>query len=144
MGALHVGHLSLVERARRENAVCAASIFVNPTQFAPGEDLDQYPSHAAEVRRADLAMLARAGVDVVLAPRAPRELFGASHGTYVEPPPELCARAEGAARPGHFRGVASVVTKLFHLFRPTRAYFGQKDALQATVIRRVARELDEA
>ena len=144
MGALHAGHLGIVERARRENAVCAASLFVNPTQFAPGEDLSRYPAHAAEVRRADLAALARAGADVVLAPADPLELFGDAHGTYVEPPPELCARAEGAARPGHFRGVATVVTKLFGLFRPTRAYFGQKDALQAAVLRVVARELDEA
>ena len=136
MGALHEGHLALVRRARAENATVAVSIFVNPTQFGPQEDLAQYPR---DLER-DLALLEAEGVDLVYAP-PPEEVYPAGFDTWVEPG-VLAQRLEGAARPGHFRGVATVVAKLFNVVRPDRAYFGQKDGQQLAVIRQLARDLN--
>jgi pantoate--beta-alanine ligase len=135
MGALHAGHLSLVRRARVECASVAVSIFVNPTQFGPQEDLQSYPR---DLER-DLELLRPEGVDLVWAPEVP-ELYPPESQTWVTVE-GLTQGLEGARRPGHFRGVATVVTKLFHAFEPQRAYFGQKDAQQASVIRRMARDL---
>ena len=134
MGALHEGHLTLLQRARKECAIVVASIYVNPRQFGPKEDFAQYP----RPRREDLAMCRKAGVDVVF---APHNLYLPDHSTYVEETVQSQGR-EGAARPGHFQGVATVVLKLFNLVRPTQAYFGQKDAQQVDVIRRMVRDLD--
>ena len=136
MGALHEGHLSLVRRARRENAALAVSIFVNPAQFGPQEDLAQYPR---DLER-DLDLLRAEGVDLVFVP-APEEVYPPGFDTWVEPG-ELATRLEGAVRPGHFRGVATVVAKLFNVVRPDRAYFGQKDGQQVAVIRRLAADLN--
>jgi pantoate--beta-alanine ligase len=134
MGALHEGHLTLVRRARRECGRVAVSIYVNPTQFGPKEDLARYP----RPRREDLALCRKAGVDLVF---APANLYLPDHSTCVEEGARAEGR-EGASRPGHFRGVATVVLKLFNLVRPGRAYFGQKDAQQLEVIRRMVRDLD--
>ncbi len=129
MGYLHEGHLSLVRRARAENDVVVVSIFVNPTQFGPREDLERYPRDLPR----DLQLLEAAGVDVVFAPTKV-EMYPANFITYVAPEGLLAEVAEGAERPGHFRGVATVVLKLFEIVRPQQAYFGQKDAQQAAVI----------
>jgi pantoate--beta-alanine ligase len=135
MGALHDGHLSLVRRARAECASVAVSIFVNPTQFGPHEDLQSYPRDLP----GDLAMLERAGVDLVWTPEV-EDIYPPGDQTWVTV--EAMTRGlEGARRPGHFRGVATVVTKLLHACEPQRAYFGQKDAQQAVVIRRMVRDL---
>lgn len=136
MGYLHEGHLSLVRRARAENDLVVMSIFVNPTQFAAGEDLDRYPRDLA----CDLRLAREEGVDVVFHPE-PREMYDPEHCTWVDVE-GLTEHLCGASRPGHFRGVATVVTKLFGLCRPERAYFGQKDAQQALLIRRMASDLD--
>jgi pantoate--beta-alanine ligase len=136
MGYLHAGHISLVQRARAENDHVAVSIFVNPTQFGPQEDLSRYPR---DLKR-DLELLEAEGVDLVFAPEAP-EMYPAGFQTYVEVT-EVTRPLEGASRPGHFRGVATVVLKLFNIVQPDRAYFGQKDAQQAAVVRRMARDLD--
>jgi pantoate--beta-alanine ligase len=135
MGALHDGHLSLVRRARRECGATAVSIFVNPLQFAPGEDFERYPRQLD----ADLALLRREGVDAVFAP-AVDEVYRPGATTRVRVG-ELDAVLEGACRPGHFEGVATVVLKLFSAVRPDRAYFGQKDAQQAAVVTRLAGDL---
>jgi pantoate--beta-alanine ligase len=134
MGALHEGHLTLVRRARKECRRVVVTIYVNPTQFGPKEDLARYP----RPRRHDLALCRKAGVDLVF---APDNLYLPDHSTWVEET-VLSQGRDGAARPGHFRGVATVVLKLFNLTRPTRAYFGQKDAQQVDVIRRMVRDLD--
>jgi len=136
MGYLHEGHLSLVRRARAENAVCAAWIFVNPAQFGPGEDFERYPQD----ERRDIELLEREGVDVLFTPAA-NEVYPEGFSSYVEVR-RVTERLEGASRPGHFRGVATVVTKFFHVMQPTRAYFGQKDAQQVVVIKRLVRDLD--
>lgn len=136
MGYLHDGHLSLVRRARTECASVAASIFVNPAQFGPSEDLAAYPRDLAR----DLALLEEAGVDLVWTPTA-EIVYPAGFQTWVTVE-EMARPLEGAHRPGHFRGVATVVAKLFNAFQPQRAYFGQKDAQQAAVIRQMARDLD--
>ena len=135
MGALHEGHLSLVRQARRENEVVTASIFVNPAQFGPGEDLARYPRSPER----DAALLAEAGVDVLFTPSV-EEMYPPGFSTRVEVG-ALGAVLEGASRPGHFSGVATVVARLFGLVRPTRAYFGQKDAQQLAVIRRMTADL---
>ena len=137
MGYLHEGHLSLLRQARRENQVLAASIFVNPTQFGPHEDFTSYPRNLER----DLRLLTEVGADVVFAP-TPQEMYPQGFATYVEPVGVLAEQAEGASRPGHFRGVATVVLKLFQLVRPQRAYFGQKDAQQVVVISRMVRDLN--
>lgn len=136
MGYLHAGHLSLVERARRDNARVAASVFVNPTQFGPREDLARYPRDLDR----DTKLLRDAGCDLLFAPAA-EEMYPAGFASTVDPGP-VAAPLEGERRPGHFRGVATVVLKLFGIVRPTRAYFGAKDAQQLAVIRRVTADLD--
>lgn len=129
MGALHGGHLSLVARALAECDVVAASIFVNPTQFAPGEDYDVYPRAFDD----DCAKLEAAHVTVLFAPSA-AEMYPLGMTTFVDVA-EVGGRLDGASRPGHFRGVATVVAKLFNIVDPDRAYFGQKDAAQIAVLR---------
>ena len=136
MGALHNGHLALVRRGRAENAALAVSIFVNPAQFGTGEDLSRYPRDLDR----DLALLEAEGVDLVFAPPV-AEIYPPGFDTWIEPG-AIAARLEGAARPGHFRGVATVVAKLFNIIRPDRAYFGQKDGQQAAVIRQLIRDLN--
>jgi pantoate--beta-alanine ligase len=136
MGYLHAGHVSLVERARRECGSVAVSIFVNPTQFGPKEDLAKYPRDLPR----DLALLEAAGADLVWTP-TPEVMYPPGFQTWVEVE-GLTQGLEGAVRPGHFRGVTTVVAKLFNAFQPDVAYFGQKDAQQAAVLRRMARDLD--
>jgi len=136
MGALHEGHMSLVRRAREENATAVVSIFVNPAQFGPGEDFEAYPRDMD----ADLARLEEAGVDVVFAPAA-GEMYPDGFDTYVDVG-RIAERLEGEARPGHFRGVATVVCKLLSIVRPDRAYLGSKDAQQGLVIQRLNADLD--
>jgi pantoate--beta-alanine ligase len=136
MGYLHEGHLSLARRASAECASVAASIFVNPTQFGPSEDLSAYPRDLPR----DLALLEAAGVDLVWTP-TPEIVYPAAFQTWVTVE-EVARPLEGVQRPGHFRGVATVVAKLFNAFQPQRAYFGQKDAQQVAVIRQMARDLD--
>ncbi len=136
MGYLHAGHLALVRRARAECASVGVSIFVNPAQFGPQEDLARYP----RALERDLRMLGDVGVDVVWAPEA-GEVYPDGYQTYINVE-NVAVPLEGAVRPGHFRGVATVVAKLFNAFTPDRAYFGQKDAQQAAVIRRMTRDLN--
>ena len=131
MGALHEGHLALVRRARAENDFLAVSIFVNPSQFGRDEDLAAYPRDMPR----DLSLLDAEGVDTVFAPRA-EEMFPPGFDSWVDVG-ALSQRLEGEHRPGHFRGVTTVVAKLFNIVRPDRAYFGQKDGQQATVIKRM-------
>lgn len=136
MGYLHDGHMSLVQRARSENDVVVASIFVNPTQFGPNEDLELYPRDM----EGDRHKLQTAGVDALFLPES-GQLYGPGYQTYVIVETvslPLC----GSSRPGHFRGVATVVLKLFNIVRPTRAYFGQKDFQQLQVIRRMVSDLN--
>ena len=136
MGALHAGHLSLVAEARRQNRIVIASIFVNPIQFGAGEDFSRYPGdldHDADrLRRAGIDGIYRPAVDVMYPPGSSTRV----HVSGVSEP------LEGAARPGHFEGVATVVTKLFSAVEPDRAYFGQKDAQQVAVVKRMTRDLD--
>lgn len=136
MGYLHEGHLALVHRAKAENPLTVVSIFVNPTQFGPGEDYERYPRD----EQRDLSLLRSAGVDAVYLP-SPADMYPPGYQTYVTVE-GLTRRLEGEARPGHFRGVATVVLKLFNAVSPTRAYFGRKDAQQLRVIRRMVRDLD--
>ena len=136
MGALHAGHMSLVHRARAESATLAVSVFVNPSQFGPTEDYASYPRDTED----DLARLEEAGVDLVFAP-ATEEMYPAGFDTYVDVG-RLGERLEGSARPGHFRGVATVVAKILAIVRPDRAYFGQKDAQQAAVVKRLSADLN--
>lgn len=136
MGSLHRGHLSLVEQARAENDHVAASIFVNPAQFGPNEDLSRYPRNLER----DLALLEPLGVDLVWAPAA-EEVYPPGFQTWVTVE-AVSAPLEGKHRPGHFKGVATVVTKLFNAFTPRRAYFGQKDAQQVAVLQRMVRDLN--
>jgi pantoate--beta-alanine ligase len=136
MGSLHRGHLALVRQARAENTSVVVSIFVNPAQFGPHEDFAEYPRDLDR----DVGVLADEGVDLVFAPSTD-ELYTTGHDTWVEVK-GISERLEGAIRSGHFRGVATVVAKLFHLVRPQRAYFGQKDAQQAIVIKRLITDLN--
>jgi pantoate--beta-alanine ligase len=136
MGFLHEGHLSLVRQARRENASVTASIFVNPAQFGPSEDFTTYPRDEAR----DLALLEAAGTDLVYMPPVD-VVYPPGFDTYVTVG-ALAEPLEGAARPGHFRGVATVVAKLFNVLQPDRAYFGQKDAQQSLVITKMVHDLD--
>ena len=136
MGALHAGHASLLAAAREENDVAVASVFVNPAQFGPGEDLERYPRDEA----GDLRALADAGIDVAFLPDAD-EMYPPGFQTWVDVA-EVSRGLEGDARPGHFRGVATVCLKLFTIVRPQRAYFGQKDAQQVAVVKRLVRDLE--
>ncbi len=136
MGALHDGHLSLVRRALAECDAAAATIFVNPTQFAPGEDYATYPRTFEE----DCAKLEAAGTTLLFAP-TPEEMYPSGATTFVEVP-GIGDRLDGASRPGHFRGVATVVAKLLHVAGPDRVYFGQKDAAQIAVLRAMIRDLN--
>jgi pantoate--beta-alanine ligase len=136
MGALHEGHLALVRQARGENVTAVVSIFVNPAQFGPQEDLAHYPR---DLER-DLGLLREEGVDLVFTP-APEAVYPPGFDTWVNAG-ALATKLEGAVRPGHFRGVATVVTKLFNIIRPDRAYFGQKDGQQTLVVRQLARDLN--
>ncbi|MCX5697286.1 MAG: pantoate--beta-alanine ligase [Candidatus Omnitrophica bacterium] len=136
MGALHYGHLSLIKACRRENKIVVVSIFVNPTQFGPGEDLKKYP----RTLKQDAALCKKEGVDIIFYPDA-KEMFPSGYETFVTVEGlsrELC----GLFRPGHFRGVATVVAKLFNIVQPDIAYFGQKDAQQAAIVRRMVRDLN--
>src|SRR3989440_2462352 len=137
MGYLHEGHLSLVRHARKENEILTASIFVNPTQFGPHEDLASYPRDLPH----DLNVLENLGVDIVFVPTTD-EIYPPDFVTYVDPTGPLASEAEGAFRPGHFRGVATVVLKLFQIMRPHQAYFGQKDAQQAAIISHVVSDFN--
>ncbi len=137
MGALHAGHLSLIERARTECDLVVVSIFVNPLQFGPGEDYEHYPRDLPRDREACEA----AGVDVIFNPE-PDELFPPEFGTRVVPPEAMCATLCGLARTEHFQGVTSVVTKLLNLVQPQRAYFGQKDAQQLAILQRLVADLN--
>ena len=136
MGALHDGHLSLVDRARADSETVAVSIFVNPAQFGEGEDFTEYPRDL----NADLELLRQHGADLVFVPDV-AEVYPPGFDTWVDVGP-IADRLEGAARPGHFRGVATVVAKLFGIVQPERAYFGQKDGQQTVVVRKLARDLD--
>jgi pantoate--beta-alanine ligase len=136
MGYLHAGHLSLVSAARRDCASVAASIFVNPTQFGPNEDLAAYPRDLPR----DLKLLEAAGVDLVWVP-TPEVMYPPGYQTWVTVE-EVTKPLEGGMRPGHFRGVATVVAKLFNAVQPDRAYFGQKDAQQVVVIQQMVRDLN--
>jgi pantoate--beta-alanine ligase len=136
MGALHAGHLSLVSRARSECNWVGVSIFVNPAQFGPSEDFSSYPR---DLER-DLESLAQSGADVVWTPE-PEAMYPAGFQTWVTVS-EVSGPLEGKCRPGHFRGVATVVAKLFNVFSPDRAYFGQKDAQQVAVIKRMVADLN--
>ena len=136
MGAFHAGHQALFEAARAENDVVVVSLFVNPAQFGAGEDLDRYPRDEAR----DAKLAEEAGIDILFAPSA-EEMYPDGYGTWVDVG-ELGEKLEGEFRPGHFRGVATVCLKLFNIVRPDRAYFGQKDAQQAAVVKQLVRDLN--
>ena len=136
MGALHAGHLSLIEASRRECEFTVVTIFVNPAQFGPHEDFQKYP----RTLEADLAAIGKVGADLVFAPDV-GEMYGPQHATSIDMH-GVAEPLEGAARPDHFRGVATIVLKLFNLATPDRAYFGQKDFQQSLVIRRLVADLD--
>jgi pantoate--beta-alanine ligase len=136
MGALHAGHRALVRAAKAANDAVVVSIFVNPTQFGPNEDFSRYP----RTFEADCALLEAEGVDFVFAP-AVEEIYPEGATTFVSVT-EIEDRLDGKSRPGHFRGVATVVAKLFHIVATDRAYFGQKDAAQVAVLRKMVRDLD--
>ena len=135
MGALHAGHLALIRRAKAECKTVVATIYVNPTQFGDAKDLDSYPRPMQD----DLAALRREGVDVLLVP-SDAEIYPEGFASWVEPGP-VANRLEGEHRPGHFRGVCTVVLKLFNILGPDRSYFGQKDAQQLLVIRKMVDDL---
>lgn len=136
MGYLHEGHLSLIRRAREECKSTVASIFVNPTQFGPNEDFSAYPRDTVR----DLALLEKENTDAVFLPQA-EDMYPSGASTWVDVE-GITDYLEGASRPGHFRGVTTVVTKLFNIVEPDRAYFGQKDAQQALVIQKMVKDLD--
>ena len=136
MGAFHEGHLSLIRRARKECDFVAVSIFINPAQFSPDEDYHLYPR---DLNR-DLKLAAAAGADLVFTPSAD-DIYPEGYATYIDIG-NITDKLEGKIRSNHFRGVATIVAKLFHLFQPDRSYFGQKDAQQLAVINKMARELN--
>jgi pantoate--beta-alanine ligase len=136
MGAIHQGHLALAAAARKASDIVAASIFVNPLQFGPNEDFARYPRTFDE----DCRLLASAGVDLLFAPSVD-EVYRPNATTFVEVA-HISDRLDGASRPGHFRGVATVVTKLFNIIQPDLAFFGQKDAAQVTILQAMVRDLD--
>jgi len=136
MGYLHEGHLVLARRARAENPSLIVSIFVNPTQFSPQEDFSEYPRNSQR----DLAVLEKEGTDIVFTPSV-AEMYPAQFDSWVETG-KVTERLEGASRPGHFRGVTTVVAKLFNIIQPAKAYFGQKDAQQLIVIKKMVVDLN--
>lgn len=136
MGYLHEGHLSLVKRARQENDIVIVSIFVNPTQFGEGEDFQTYPR---DLER-DSNLVKEAGADIVFSPSV-EEVYPSGCSTYVNVEGDITNKLCGASRPGHFKGVTTIVTKLFNIVTPDRAYFGQKDAQQVAVIEQMIRDL---
>ena len=136
MGALHEGHASLIKAANQENDVVVVSVFVNPTQFGPNEDLDSYP-HTLD---ADCQLAEAQGADIVFAP-SPKEMYPSEDMTWVEVTGDVTKVLCGRSRPIHFRGVTTVVSKLFNLVQPDRAYFGQKDAQQVQVLKRMVKDL---
>lgn len=136
MGALHEGHASLIKAAAQENDFVVVSVFVNPTQFAPNEDLDAYP----RTLDADCTLAENNGADIVFAP-SPKEMYPSEDATWVEVTGDVTKVLCGRTRPIHFRGVTTVVTKLFNLAQPDRAYFGQKDAQQVEVLKRMVKDL---
>ena len=136
MGYLHEGHLALVRQARRDNLAVVVSIYVNPAQFGPREDFGAYPRDLDR----DLELLRKEGTDIVFVP-LDDEVYPLGFSSWVDVE-KITERLEGASRPAHFRGVATIVAKLFNIVRPTRAYFGQKDAQQAVVIKRIAADLN--
>jgi pantoate--beta-alanine ligase len=136
MGYLHEGHLSLIKQARTENLTVLASIFVNPTQFGPNEDFERYPRDYSH----DLTMLEKEKTDLVFMPSV-AEMYPPNFNSWVEVD-KITARLEGVSRPGHFRGVTTVVAKLFNIVQPSRAYFGQKDAQQTLVIKKMVADLN--
>ena len=136
MGALHEGHASLVKTANQENDVVVVSVFVNPTQFGPTEDLDSYP----RTLDADCKLAEAQGADIVFAP-SPKEMYPSEDMTWVEVTGDVTKVLCGRSRPIHFRGVTTVVSKLFNLAQPDRAYFGQKDAQQVQVLKRMVKDL---
>jgi pantoate--beta-alanine ligase len=137
MGALHEGHLSLVRAAKQQCDLVAVSIFVNPTQFSPGEDFDRYPRTFDR----DCELLEREGVDLLFAPSA-AEMYPRGEPRAAVDVPEIGSRLDGSSRPGHFRGVATVVTKLFNIVQPDLTFFGQKDAAQIAVLRAMIEDLN--
>ena len=136
MGALHAGHLSLISRARKENDIVITSIFVNPTQFGPNEDFKRYPRNL----KADAFLCKKEGVDIIFYPPA-EQIYPKGYRTYIHVE-KLCDVLCGKFRPGHFQGVATIVTKLFNIVQPDIAYFGQKDAQQAIIIQQMTRDLN--
>jgi pantoate--beta-alanine ligase len=136
MGALHAGHRSLVQAARQRCDIVVVSIFVNPTQFGPNEDFSRYPRTLEQ----DCQMLEAESVDVVFTPSA-QAMYPPGASTFVDVE-DVSDRLDGASRPGHFRGVATVVAKLFHIVQPDFSFFGQKDAAQVAVLRKMVRDLD--
>ncbi|RSL15519.1 pantothenate synthetase [Edaphobacter aggregans] len=137
MGALHEGHLSLIRTAKKQCEIVVATIFVNPTQFGPNEDFSRYPRTFAS----DCALLEAEGVDILFAPSVEDMYPTSTSRTFIEVP-GISDRLDGLSRPGHFRGVATVVAKLFHIVSPDRAYFGQKDAAQVAVLRAMVHDLN--
>lgn len=136
MGALHQGHATLISNSAKENDITVVSVFVNPTQFGPTEDFDAYP----RTLEADLEVVGKAGGDVVFAP-SPAEMYPSRDDTWVEVTGNITKVLCGKSRPIHFRGVTTVVSKLFNIVGPTRAYFGQKDAQQVEVLRRMVKDM---
>ncbi len=136
MGYLHNGHISLVREAKKQNDAVVVSIFVNPTQFGPREDLKKYPRDI----KGDITLLSKSGVDAVFCPSA-KEMYPEGYGTYIEVK-GLSDKLCGASRPGHFKGVATIVAKLFNIVQPDAAYFGEKDFQQLVIIRRMAADLN--
>ncbi len=136
MGALHEGHASLISAANKENDFVVVSVFVNPTQFAPNEDLDAYP----RTLEADCKLAEKMGANLVFAP-SPKEMYPSEDATWVEVTGDITKVLCGRTRPIHFRGVTTIVTKLFNLAQPDRAYFGQKDAQQVEVLKRMVKDL---
>ena len=137
MGYLHAGHLSLVKKARQECDIVIVSIFVNPIQFGQGEDFEEYPRDLGR----DMELLAKENADVIFAPTA-RDMYPEGYSTFVEVTGDITEKLCGASRPGHFKGVTTVVSKLFLICQPDKAYFGQKDAQQVTVLEKMVRELN--
>jgi len=136
MGYLHEGHLALVKQARTENSVVVVSIFVNPTQFGPNEDFNTYPRNT----KRDLALLEKEKTDIIFMPSG-EEMYPTGSSSWVEVE-KVTERLEGSHRPGHFKGVTTIVAKLFNIVEPTTAYFGQKDAQQAIVIKKMVNDLN--